>query len=148
MISMTYGNIYVAQVSLANPAQVVKAFQEAESYKGPSLVLAYSHCIAHGINMTEAVDTCRRAVDCGHWPLFRYDPRRIAEGKNPLQIDSKEPTLSFEEYAYGENRYRVLKKVKPEEAGPLMVQANQLTRRKFDLYRKLAELPPTCGSDK
>jgi pyruvate-ferredoxin/flavodoxin oxidoreductase len=146
MISMTYGNIYVAQVSLANPAQVVKAFIEAESYQGPSLILAYSHCIAHGINMTEAVDTCKRAVECGHWPLFRFDPRLVAEGRNPLQIDSKEPTLSFDEYAYGENRYRVLKKVKPEEAGPLMEEANRLTRRRFDLYRKLAELPADCGS--
>jgi pyruvate-ferredoxin/flavodoxin oxidoreductase len=148
MISMTYGNIYVAQVSLANPAQVVKAFLEAESYNGPSLILAYSHCIAHGINMTEAVDTCKRAVACGHWPLFRYDPRLAAEGRNPLQIDSKEPTLSFDEYAYGENRYRVLKKVKPEEAGPLMEEAKRLTRRRFDLYRKLAELPVDCGSEK
>jgi pyruvate-ferredoxin/flavodoxin oxidoreductase len=148
MISMTYGNIYVAQVSLANPAQVVKAFMEAESYNGPSLILAYSHCIAHGINMTEAVATCKRAVDCGHWPLFRYDPRRTAEGKNPLQIDSKEPSISFEEYAYGENRYRVLKKVKPAEAGPLMEEANQVARRKFDLYRKLADLSADCGGDK
>jgi pyruvate-ferredoxin/flavodoxin oxidoreductase len=148
MISMTYGNIYVAQVSLANPAQVVKAFMEAESYDGPSLILAYSHCIAHGINMTEAVATCKRAVDCGHWPLFRYDPRRTAEGKNPLQIDSKEPTISFEEYAYGENRYRVLKKVKPAEAGPLMEEANRVARRKFDLYRKLADLSADCGGDK
>ncbi|MEZ4599703.1 MAG: pyruvate:ferredoxin (flavodoxin) oxidoreductase [Syntrophotaleaceae bacterium] len=148
MISMTYGNIYVAQVSLSNPAQVVKAFLEAESYDGPSLILAYSHCIAHGINMAEAVSTCKRAVDSGHWPLFRYDPRRIAEGKNPLQIDSKEPTISFEEYAYGENRYRVLKKVKPEEAEALMKEANRITRRKYDLYRKLADLPPDCGGGK
>jgi pyruvate-ferredoxin/flavodoxin oxidoreductase len=148
MISMTYGNIYVAQVSLSNPGQVVKAFMEAESYNGPSLIIAYSHCIAHGINMTEAVSTCKRAVDCGHWPLFRYDPRRIAEGKNPLQIDSKEPTISFEEYAYGENRYRVLKKVKPSDAVVLMEEANRIARRKFDLYRKLAELPADCGGDK
>ncbi len=148
MISMTYGNIYVAQVSLANPAQVVKAFMEAESYDGPSLILAYSHCIAHGINMTEAVATCQRAIDCGHWPLFRFDPRRAAEGKNPLQMDSKAPTIAFDEYAYGENRYRVLKKVKPEEAGPLMDEANKIARRRYDLYRKLAEMAPDCGSEK
>jgi pyruvate-ferredoxin/flavodoxin oxidoreductase len=80
--------------------------------------------------------------------LFRYDPRRTAEGKNPLQIDSKEPTISFEEYAYGENRYRVLKKVKPAEAGPLMEEANRVARRKFDLYRKLADLSADCGGDK
>ncbi len=148
LISMTYGNIYVAQVSLANPAQVVKAFREAESYDGPSLILAYSHCIAHGINMTTAVDTCKRAVECGHWPLFRYDPRLVEEGKNPLQMDSKEPTIAFDEYAYGENRYRVLKKIKPEEAGMLMEQATQVVRRRYDLYRKLSEMPADCGGNK
>lgn len=148
LISMTYGNIYVAQVSLANPAQVVKAFIEAEAYDGPSLILAYSHCIAHGINMTTAVDTCKKAVNSGHWPLFRYDPRLIAQGKNPLQLDSKAPTLAFEEYAYGENRYRVLKKVKPEAAGMLMAQATIQARRRYELYRKLSELPADCGSEK
>jgi pyruvate-ferredoxin/flavodoxin oxidoreductase len=148
LISMTYGNIYVAQVSLANPAQVVKAFIEAEAYDGPSLILAYSHCIAHGINMTTAVNTCKKAVDCGHWPLFRYDPRLAAEGKNPLQIDSKEPTIAFDEYAYGENRYRVLKKVKPEEAEMLMEHATQVVRRRYDLYRKLSEMPASCGGNK
>ncbi len=146
MISMTYGNIYVAQVSLANPAQVVKAFMEAESYDGPSLILAYSHCIAHGIDMTTAVDTCKKAVDCGHWPLFRFDPRLVAEGKNPLQMDSKEPTIAFDEYAYGENRYRVLKKVKPEEAGALMEEASLNCKRRFDLYRKLSEMSADCGA--
>ncbi len=145
LISMTYGNIYVAQVSLANPAQVVKAFIEAEAYDGPSLILAYSHCIAHGINMTTAVDTCKRAVNCGHWPLFRYDPRLVAEGRNPLQMDSNEPTIAFAEYAYGENRYRVLKKVKPAEAGMLMEQATKGVRRRYDLYRKLSEMPADCG---
>ncbi len=127
---------------------MVKAFIEAEAYDGPSLILAYSHCIAHGINMTTAVNTCKKAVECGHWPLFRYDPRLVAEGKNPLQMDSKEPTIAFEEYAYGENRYRVLKKVKPEEAGMLMAQATQVVRRRYDLYRKLSEMPADCGGDK
>ncbi len=145
MISMTYGNIYVAQVSLANPAQVVKAFIEAEAYNGPSLILAYSHCIAHGIKMAEAVDACKMAVNCGHWPLYRFDPTRVEEGKNPLQLDSKEPTISFEEYAYSENRYRVLKKIQPEAAAALMKQANRDTARRFDLYRKLSEMPADCG---
>ncbi len=148
LISMTYGNIYVAQVSLANPAQVVKAFMEAEAYNGPSLILAYSHCIAHGINMTAGVETCRKAVNCGHWPLFRYDPRLAEQGKNPLQMDSKEPTIAFDEYAYGENRYRVLKKVKPEEADALMLQAARDARRRYDMYKKLSELPVDCGDDK
>jgi pyruvate-ferredoxin/flavodoxin oxidoreductase len=145
MISMTYGNIYVAQVSLANPAQVVKAFIEAEAYDGPSLILAYSHCIAHGIKMTEAVDGCKKAVSSGHWPLYRFDPTLLEKGENPLQLDSKEPSISFEDYAYSENRYRVLKKLHPEAAARLMDQANRDTKRRFDLYRKLSEMPADCG---
>ncbi|NLV25123.1 MAG: pyruvate:ferredoxin (flavodoxin) oxidoreductase [Deltaproteobacteria bacterium] len=148
MISMTYGNIYVAKVSLANPAQMVKAFLEAESYDGPSLILAYSHCIAHGINMTAGVDYCKKAVESGHWPLYRFDPRLTAQGKNPLQLDSKPPTISFEEFAQGENRFRVLKKTHPEAAKELMAKANQLTRAHFGLYQKLAEMESDCGKNK
>jgi pyruvate-ferredoxin/flavodoxin oxidoreductase len=148
MIAMTYGNIYVAKVSLANPNQVVKAMLEADAYPGPSLIIAYTHCIAHGINMATAVDEGKRAVACGHWPLFRYDPRLADQGKNPLQLDSKEPTMSFEEYAYGENRYRVLKKANPEAAARLMVEANKLTATRYDLYKKLAEMQADCGAKK
>jgi pyruvate-ferredoxin/flavodoxin oxidoreductase len=140
MIAMTYGNIFVAKISLANPAQAVRALLEAEAYNGPSLVIAYSHCIAHGINMTAAVDECKRAVASGHWPLYRYDPRLAAEGKNPLQLDSKEPTIPFEEYAYGENRFRVLKKNQPEVAARLMEEANKETASRFALYKKLSEI--------
>ena len=145
MISMTYGNIYVAKVSMANPAQCVKAFIEAEAYDGPSIILAYSHCIAHGINMTTAVDECKKAVDSGHWPLFRYDPRLTDQGKNPLQLDSKDPSITFEDYAYGENRFRVLKKTQPEVAAQLMEQATKETTARFDLYKKLAAMEPDCG---
>ncbi|MDY0269175.1 pyruvate:ferredoxin (flavodoxin) oxidoreductase [Trichloromonas sp.] len=148
MIAMTYGNIYVAKVSMANPGQVVKAMLEADSYDGPSLIIAYSHCIAHGIDMASAVDECKKAVACGHWPLFRYDPRLAAEGKNPLQLDSKEPTISFEEYAKGENRYRVLQKANPEVAAKLMEQANRETASRYDLYKKLAEMQADCGVKK
>jgi pyruvate-ferredoxin/flavodoxin oxidoreductase len=146
MIAMTYGNIYVAKVSLANPTQVVKAFLEAESYDGPSLILAYSHCIAHGIRMTEAVDQCKKAVACGHWPLFRYDPRLAAQGKNPLQLDSRELTLDYADFANSENRFRVLKKLQPESADQLLETAGRETVQRFDLYRKLADLPADCGS--
>ena len=145
MIAMTYGNIYVAKVALSNPNQVVKAMREADAYDGPSLIIAYSHCIAHGINMATAVDEGKRAVASGHWPLFRYDPRLAAQGKNPLQLDSKEPTISFEEYAYGENRYRVLKKANPEVAAHLMEEANKVTATRYDLYKKLAEMQADCG---
>jgi pyruvate-ferredoxin/flavodoxin oxidoreductase len=145
MISMTYGNIYVAKVSLSNPAQCVKAFLEAEAYDGPSIILAYSHCIAHGINMTTAVDECKKAVNSGHWPLFRYDPRLTAQGKNPLQLDSKAPSISFEDFANGENRFRILQKSQPEVAKKLMEQGNQETAARFDLYQKLAAMDPDCG---
>ena len=148
MIAMTYGNIYVAKVSMANPGQVVKAMLEADAYDGPSLIIAYSHCIAHGIDMTSAVDECKKAVACGHWPLFRYDPRLADQGKNPLQLDSKEPTISFEEFAKGENRWRVLQKAQPEVAAKLMEQANRETASRYDLYKKLAEMQADCGVKK
>jgi len=145
MIAMTYGNIYVARVALSNPAQVVKAMIEADAYDGPSLIIAYSHCIAHGINMTKAVDNCREAVACGHWPLFRYDPRLAAEGKNPLQMDSKEPSISFAEFAGNQNRFRVLKKTNPENAEALMEASAKDTATRYDLYKKLAEMQADCG---
>ncbi|BDV41227.1 pyruvate-flavodoxin oxidoreductase [Geotalea uraniireducens] len=140
MMAMSYGSVYVANVSLANPAQCVKAFLEAEAYDGPSLIIAYSHCIAHGINMTTAVDEQKRAVTSGYWPLFRYNPQLAAEHKNPLQLDSKAPTIAFEEYAYGENRYKVLKKNNPQAAEKLMKQASQWTKARFAYYQKLASL--------
>uniref|UniRef100_C6E8Y8 Pyruvate:ferredoxin oxidoreductase n=1 Tax=Geobacter sp. (strain M21) TaxID=443144 RepID=C6E8Y8_GEOSM len=140
MIAMAYGNVYVAKVALSNPAQVVKAFIEAEAYNGPSLILAYSHCIAHGIDMATAVETQKRAVASGHWPLVRYNPDLAEQGKNPLQLDSKDPSISLEEYAYGENRYRVLKKSNPEAAATLMARSSELTARRFDLYKRMAEM--------
>ncbi|MCW8859342.1 MAG: thiamine pyrophosphate-dependent enzyme, partial [Deltaproteobacteria bacterium] len=146
MITMSYGNIYVAKVALSNPAQVVKAFLEADSFDGPSLIIAYSHCIAHGIAMDTAIDGCKEAVASGHWPLFRFDPRLAAEGKNPLQLDSKDPSISFEDYALKQNRYRVLKKINPEAAETLMVQANKETTDRFDMYKRLSEMQ--YGGDK
>jgi pyruvate-ferredoxin/flavodoxin oxidoreductase len=148
MMAMSYGTCYVASVALSNPAQTIKAFIEAEAFDGPSLILAYSHCIAHGINMTSAVDEQKKAVACGHWPLYRYNPDLVAKGANPLVLDSKEPTISFEEYAFGENRYRVLKKNNPEAAAELIKKANQLTARKFSFYEKLAAMAFEQVTDK
>jgi pyruvate-ferredoxin/flavodoxin oxidoreductase len=113
--------VYVARVSLsANPAQLVKAINEAEAYDGPSIIIAYAHCINHGINMMTAPDQQTKAVACGHWPLYRYNPVLEDEGKNPLIIDSKEPTITFADYALGENRYRMLKMANPDMADELM----------------------------
>ena len=139
MMAMIYGNVYVAQIAMgANPNQTVRAFAEAGSYDGPSLIIAYSHCIAHGINMTAGLDEQKKAVASGHWMLYRYDPRLAEQGKNPLQIDSKEPTISFEEYAYGENRYRMLTKIQPEHAADLLKLAQKDVERRQRMYRNFA----------
>jgi len=126
MIFSTYGNVYVAKVALgANPGQVVKAIAEAEAYNGPSLIIAYAHCINHGINMAKGLDQQKKAVECGHWPLYRYNPDLEAQGKNPLHIDSKAPSMPFAEYALNENRYRALKMMNPTHADELMAQAQR-----------------------
>ncbi len=144
LLAMTYGNIYVAKVALgANTNQTVKAFVEAEAYPGPSLILAYSHCIAHGFNMTIGNQEQKKAVDCGHWPLYRFDPRLKEQGKNPLQLDSKAPTVEFEQYAYGENRYRTLQQSKPEVAAALMKLASRDAAERYKLMQQLANL--SCG---
>ncbi|NLF32692.1 MAG: pyruvate:ferredoxin (flavodoxin) oxidoreductase, partial [Planctomycetes bacterium] len=146
MIAMTYGNIYVARVALgANDAQAVRAFLEAEAYDGPSLIIAYSHCIAHGIDMTRGMDTQKAAVACGHWPLVRFNPDLIAEGKNPLQLDSKEPTMSFKDYAYEQTRYKMLTKSKPDAAAELIELAQTDTTSRWHLYRQMAEMAYGTG---
>ena len=141
MISMTYGNIYVAQVAMgSNPNQVVKAFIEAEAYDGPSLIIAYSHCIAQGINMTTGLQNQKEAVLSGHFPLYRYNPELSAQGKNPLQLDSKAPTMTFSEHALKENRFRILTKSNPEASKRLLEKADKLVAAKFDLLQKLADM--------
>ncbi|MCI5184105.1 MAG: pyruvate:ferredoxin (flavodoxin) oxidoreductase, partial [Candidatus Electrothrix sp. AW1] len=121
MIFSTYGNVYVARIALgANPQQVVKAINEAEAYDGPSIIIAYAHCINHGLNLAMGLEQQKKAVACGHWPLYRYNPQLEDEGKNPLIIDSKEPTIKFAEYALNENRYRMLKMANPEQCDELM----------------------------
>jgi pyruvate-ferredoxin/flavodoxin oxidoreductase len=144
LLAMTYGNIYVAKVSLgANPAQTVRAFAEAEAYAGPSLIIAYCHCINHGFNLTNGYEEQKKAVASGHWPLYRFDPRLKAQGKNPLQLDSKPPTIEFAEYAYNEDRYRSLKQSKPEVAAALMKLANRDAVERYALMDQLAKL--SCG---
>jgi len=140
-ITMTYGNIYVAQVAYgANMTQLVKAFREAEAYKGPSLIIAYSHCIAHGIDMTTATDLHKNAVASGFWPLYRYNPMLADQGKNPLQLDSKAPTESIEEFMYKQNRFRSLRQTNPERAKKLLkaIRQDVITRWKF--YEQMANL--------
>jgi pyruvate-ferredoxin/flavodoxin oxidoreductase len=139
-IMTTYGDVYVAQIAFgANPAQAVKAIAEAEAYDGPSLVISYATCIAQGIDMSKGIEEQKKAVACGHWPLFRYNPALEAQGKPPLVIDSKEPTISFEEYAYKENRYRALRQSKPELAAELMKQAEANVQRRWKYLKHLAK---------
>jgi pyruvate-ferredoxin/flavodoxin oxidoreductase len=147
MISMTYGNIYVATIAMgANPTQTVKAFMEAEAYNGPSLIIAYSHCIAHGIDMTNGMQSQRDAVASGHFPLYRFNPELTKQGKNPLQLDSKAPTMKFSEHALKENRFKILTKTRPEDSKRLLETADQMFAAKYDLLTKLAAMP-VCSAN-
>jgi len=138
-IIMTYGHVYVATVAVgAKDEHTVKAFMEAESYPGASLIIAYSHCIAHGINMAGGLMEQKIAVETGHWPLFRYNPLLVNEGKNPLTLDSAAPKLSFKEYADRQQRFKVLQKTKPEEAARLIKLAQQDIDQKWAVYETLA----------
>ncbi len=141
LISQTYGNIYVAQVALgANDAQCVKAFLEAEAYPGPSLIIAYSHCIAHGIPMEKGLDHQKAAVEAGHMVLYRYNPLLALEGKNPLKLDSKKPKISMEDFAYSETRFKMLTKSQPEDAARFLAEAQQEADARWRRYSQLAAL--------
>jgi len=149
LMAMSYGHVYVAQVALgANEAQTVRAFIEAEAYDGPSLIIAYSHCIAHGINMRTGMDQQEAAVECGHWPLYRYNPALAAEGQNPLQLDSRPPKRPFQDYAYSETRYNMLTRSKPEEAKRLIELAQQDVEARWRRYEQLAAWPGSPAEDK
>ncbi len=141
LLAMSYGHIYVAQVAMgANDAQCVKAFLEAGNYNGPSLIIAYSHCIAHGIDMARGNNQQVLAVNSGVWPLYRYNPDLAKEGKNPLQIDSKKPSITVKDYAYTETRWRMLTKFKPERAQMLIENAQVSTLAKWKYYEQLAQM--------
>ncbi|NCB17400.1 MAG: pyruvate:ferredoxin (flavodoxin) oxidoreductase, partial [Synergistales bacterium] len=141
LMAMAYGNVYVARVALgASDAQVVKAFREAESYDGPSIIIAYAHCIAHGIELKNGLEQQKKAVASGHWITMRYDPRRREEGKNPLTLDNKEPSLPLEDYIYGENRYRILQRAHPEEAARLLERARAENAYRWKLYQHMAAM--------
>ncbi len=138
LMAMAYGNVYVASVSMgANPQQVVTAFAEAEAYKGVSLIIAYSPCIAHGVYMGKCMEEEKRAVESGYWQLYRYDPGRLAEGKAPFLLDSKPPTLSLQEFLLGENRFARLQKENPTLAKKLFAQAERESQSRRLLYEKL-----------
>jgi pyruvate-ferredoxin/flavodoxin oxidoreductase len=140
MIAMTYGNIYVAQVALGtNMNQCVKAFAEAEAYHGPSLVIAYSQCINHGYDLRQGYDVQKDAVECGFWPLFRFNPDNARAGKQPLTLDSKAPTKDVEEWMYRENRFRILRNADPERAQQLLDLLREDVITRWKMYEQWAQ---------
>ncbi len=139
MMAMSYGNVYVAKVAMgSNDVQTIKAFLEAEAYDGPSIIIAYSHCIAHGINMSKGMESQKLAVDSGYWPLFRFNPDNVKEGKNPLKLDSKPPKIKLEDYIYNETRYKMLTKSHPKTAAELLVHAQEDVLKRWKIYEQMA----------
>ena len=147
LLAMTYGNVYVARIAFgADDTHTVRVLREAESYPGPSLVIAYSHCIAHGYDLSHGLDQQKAAVQSGHWPLFRYDPRLQEQGEPALQLDSKAPTIPLSAYTSGESRFTMLEKSHPAVAKQLHGQASEDVRRRWALYTQLAASAPKAES--
>ena len=142
-IAMTYGHVYVASVAMgARDEHTLRAFLEAESYEGPSLIIAYSHCIAHGINMSTAMQNQKTAVNSGQWLLYRFDPRRVAQGENPLQLDSRAPKQKVMDFLMMENRFKMLLKSDPERAKRLFQEAQADAERRYKRFEYLATWKP------
>jgi pyruvate-ferredoxin/flavodoxin oxidoreductase len=149
LIAMSYGNIYVASVAMgAKDEHTLKAFLEAEAYDGPSIILAYSHCIAHGINMTTGMANQKAAVDSGQWLLYRYNPERAAVGENPLSLDSRTPTRKVQDFMSMETRFKMLTKSRPEEAKLLWQEAQHDVTARFHLYEYMAQRKNEANSAK
>jgi pyruvate-ferredoxin/flavodoxin oxidoreductase len=139
LIATTYGSVYVARVAFgAKDAHTVTAFREAESYAGPSLIIAYSHCVAHGYSLAQGLEQQKRAVACGYWPLFRFDPRRTAAGENPMKLDSAPPKASLAEFTRNETRFQMLERINPERSAMLQQMAAASVKERFALYQQLA----------
>lgn len=144
LLAMAYGNVYVARVAMgADDQQTLKAFLEAEAYDGPSLIIAYSHCIAHGIDMRKGLAQQKLGVQSGHWMLYRYNPELTGEGQHPLAIDSKAPSVPLEQYVYNETRYRMLQQSDEHRAEELLAEAKQDIKARWAHYQELAAEPHT-----
>jgi pyruvate-ferredoxin/flavodoxin oxidoreductase len=141
MLAVDYGNVYVAQIAVgAQPLQTIRAFHEAQSYDGTSLILAYSHCIAHGIDMSTSMTHQKDAVNSAYWPLFRYDPRSAVEGGHPFHLDSRKPTVPLQKFAATEARYAMLARSNPERAKQLMSMAQKDIDERWQFYEQMAGL--------
>jgi pyruvate-ferredoxin/flavodoxin oxidoreductase len=142
MMAVSYGSVYVARVAMgSSDMHTVKAFLEAEAYHGPSLIIAYSHCIAHGYDLSFGMEQQKAAVNSGYWPLFRYNPDLVAQNKNPFQLDSRAPSIALKDYIYNETRYTMLVKSNPEEAKRLLELAKEDVASHWKLYDYLAHEP-------
>ena len=142
LMAMAYGNVYVARIAFgANRLQTIKAFTEADEYDGPAIIIAYAHCINHGLDLRKGISQQKLAVDSGAWTLFRYNPKLQAEGKNPLILDSKEPSSDIGEYMYNEIRFRALKQAGPERAAELLELARKDAKARYSYYKYLADRP-------
>jgi pyruvate-ferredoxin/flavodoxin oxidoreductase len=140
LMATKYGNVYVAQVAMgASDTQTVKAFLEAEAYEGPSLIIAYSQCIAHGIDIAKGMHQQKLAVDSGYWPLYRFDPTLASADKNPFRLDSGEPKIPLQDYIYTEARYRMLQQSDPAVAKFLLGRAQAAVNAKWQQYKQMAE---------
>ena len=145
LLAMAYGSIYVAQIALgADNPQALRALAEAESYRGPSLVLAYSHCIAHGIDMRFGMTHQKEAVDAGYWPLYRYDPRLATQGQHPLVLDSHRPKPTLKEFVAKEARFAMLARSRPEQAGRLLALLQDDIDSRWRLYEQMAGVERTA----
>ena len=147
LIAMSYGYVYVARVAMgASDQQTLKAIIEAEAYDGPSLIIAYSHCIQQGIDLVHGLDQQKLAVQSGHWPLYRYNPDLIAKGQNPLVIESKEPSIPLEQYTYNETRYRMLVQSDEARAEMLLKEAQQDVKSRWSFYQQMAGMHYGSGA--
>jgi pyruvate-ferredoxin/flavodoxin oxidoreductase len=143
LMAMSYGNVYVASVAMgAKDEHTLKAFLEAEAYDGPSIIIAYSHCIAHGIDMTTAMQNQKAAVDSAQWLLYRFNPERALAGENPLLLDSRPPTRKVQDFLLMETRFKMLTKSKPEDAKRLWQEAQHDADVRYRFYEYLASRKP------
>ena len=139
-MAITYRNAYVAQISIgAKDSHACQALRDAESYDGPSLVIAYCACIAHGYDLRNSIEQQKKAVDSGYWPLFRYDPRKRTDSTSGFSLDSKEPKLPLIEYMSAENRFRTLMNKNPEQANLLLKKSEDNIRSQYAFYKMLSE---------
>ncbi len=146
LIATTYGSVYVARVAMgAKDGHTVSVLREAESYPGPSLIIAYSHCVAHGYSLSQGLEQQKRAVACGYWPLFRFDPRRADKGENPMKLDSSAPKGSLKDFTSNETRFQMLERINPERSAMLQQMAADSVKERFALYQKMAAVTETAA---